>query len=58
MSAFTADTGKAHVVRVGQPRRARKVRSTTTPAAHLARNDFIPASTADLWKAGKPRRYR
>jgi hypothetical protein len=57
MSAFAAGTGNAPVVRVIQPRsrRARNPRPDGYLTAYVEPRIFIPASTADLWNAARPR---
>jgi hypothetical protein len=55
MSALAADSGTASVVRLPQPlpRLFRKNRGAVPQSAAVAPADYIPYSTADMWRSSR-----
>lgn len=51
MAAFAAGFGRAYLARVVQGRTRRE-------PVYIGPNDYVPSSTADLWKGARPRRCR
>lgn len=57
MSVVTADTSATAVLRVLQPRprRLRKDRKAEPLGAYVPAADYIPHSTADMWRSARRR---
>lgn len=56
MAAIAAGIGRAYLARIvqGSRRTRREGRSTT----YIAPHDYVPSSTADMWKGARPRPCR
>jgi hypothetical protein len=50
MAAIAAGIGRAYLARVVQGR--------TRRAVYIGPNEYVPSSTADLWKGARPRPCR
>jgi hypothetical protein len=55
MAAIAAGIGRAHIARIVQGSR-RNRRDVRTP--YVAPHEYVPRSTADLWKGARPRPVR